>query len=308
MADPRLPPVYRVLPESIEYRIPGFSGQYSRGDQVLALRDRDSEEWFLEFADRVASSIGVEFLPICRMSDGEFLFWLGTQPPSIRLPVADRMVSMVRHFLRGTRQRGRFLAQTTAGVSSGSYTYNEWRDHQDAYGRLIKQISEKGILALHFEYGPRPFQEHFFPALSHRFQRLGIRLTDRNYYPFYFVYALMLGPFRARLLAGRSVLLVNGAQGEKRKIIERHLKGEGVRKIQWLSISPDRSLFSTVDLSEIDHPVDLAIVGAGVGKPHVLLQLEQLGTPCIDAGYVFEVWANPILAFARPFCRPDGHQ
>jgi len=30
-----------------------------------------------------------------------------------------------------------------------------------------------------------------------------------------------------------------------------------------------------------------------------------LKVPCIDAGYIFEVWANPENRWSRPFCVPD---
>ena len=51
--------------------------------------------------------------------------------------------------------------------------------------------------------------------------------------------------------------------------------------------------------------VDLVLVGAGVGKVNVLPQLEVLAVPCLDAGYLFEVWADPASGVERLYCIPD---
>jgi hypothetical protein len=51
--------------------------------------------------------------------------------------------------------------------------------------------------------------------------------------------------------------------------------------------------------------VDLCVFGAGIGKPAILSQLKPLNVPCIDAGYVMEVWANSSVASSRIFTAPD---
>lgn len=42
-----------------------------------------------------------------------------------------------------------------------------------------------------------------------------------------------------------------------------------------------------------------------MGKANILCQLEPLQVPCIDAGFVFEVWANDKNKFLRPFMVTD---
>ena len=74
----------------------------------------------------------------------------------------------------------------------------------------------------------------------------------------------------------------------------------------WLSISPDRSLFDTIDIDAYVGNVDLAFIGAGVGKANIMVQLAKLKVPCIDAGYVFEVWADEDKKWLRPFMVPDN--
>ena len=33
--------------------------------------------------------------------------------------------------------------------------------------------------------------------------------------------------------------------------------------------------------------------------------MEPLSVPCIDAGFIFEVWADPSSKWERDFCAPD---
>ena len=174
------------------------------------------------------------------------------------------------------------------------------------YTRLLKEISGAGILAVHLTHAsPKPFHQHYFPALGNWLAENKVHLTFGNYVPFYFVYALLRGPRRVELLKGKRVLVVHGAMGEKRSKITGALKKEGVAEIYWLPISGERSLFDRLDCSPWTRKVDLCLVGAGIGKPNVLTQLKSLSVPCIDAGYVFEVWADPRLAAHRPFMKPD---
>ena len=130
-------------------------------------------------------------------------------------------------------------------------------------------------------------------------------MTYENYTPFYFVYALLTGPKRHPLFQGRRVLLVNGADREKQKRIEHSLFREGVSSVDWCPISRDRSFYDQIDTMPWQNKVDLVLVGAGVGKPNILLQLQSLGVPVIDAGFVFEVWADPDMRWHRPVCVPD---
>lgn len=300
-----LPEEYRILPYSIDFILPGYSKGYN-GGRTLALRERDCAEWLAELEERVETAISSRtFLPLCRMSDGEFKFVVGEQPESVRVPRSVRLRRRIRGLLFKVLQRGGFGARTRPGVASGRYSKAEWRLARDQYPKLIRQIAEHGILALHLSYGPVPFQEHYFAAFGEWLRTHGIRLTDANYFPFYFVYALLSGPSAERLIAGRRILLVNSADAEKRTRIEITLMRLGAREIHWKGISQARSFFDTVDLSGLQDRVDLAFVGAGVGKPNILLQLAPLRVPAIDAGFMFEVWSDPDLARTRAYCDYD---
>ena len=303
-----LPKAYHILPESIDFIIPGFRSFYTPGDKTLALRQRDCEEWFNEFVDKLLAACGKYYLPVCRMSDGEFLFLLGYQPPNLRLSLKERAKQRINRFLQRLYCGWRFNAYTAGSglfYSSGEYSYLEWQKAKKPYTDWLKKISEQGILALHLNYGRIPFQEYYFPALGRWMDRHSIKLTDYNYVPFYFVYAALTGPRRTDLLKGRRVLVVNSAEGEKHRQVEDGLRKEGIAKIFWHPISRMRSLYDRIDVTPFIGKVDLAVVGAGIGKPNIMIQLEPLQVPCIDAGFVFEVWANPENKRKRAVCAPD---
>lgn len=300
-----LPRSYHILPESIDFIIPGFRHFYTPGEKTLALRKRDCEEWFHEFVDRLINACGKQYLPVCRMSDGEFFFVLGYQPPDLRLSWGERVKKRMNQLLQRLQYGGGFLAYTYSMYSSGKYSYMEWRKARKPYADMMRRISEHGILALHLSYGHTPFQEYYFPALRRWLREESITLTDKNYVPFYFVYAALTGPRRGELLNGRSVLVVNSADGEKRQRIEDGLYREGVARVFWHSISLNRSLYDRLDISSFIGKVDMALVGAGIGKPNIIIQLEPLQVPCIDAGFIFEVWVNPENKWKRAICAPD---
>jgi hypothetical protein len=297
-----LPESFHVLPAIVPFQIPGFQKQYLSGDRTFAPTNRDCAELFEAFYARVLTAIGHEYLPVLRMSDGEFHFCLGPQPPFPN--TARARLRALASRLR-TRFRG-FVAGPRGVYSSGIYSSAEWRLARATCAANVRALAERGILALHVSFREgAPFQERFFPALRKWLADHQIGINERNYVPFYFVYALLSGPHRRSILEGRRVLLVNGADPEKQGRIERSLRELGVREIHWIAISGTRSLFERVDPQPFVGKIDIAFVGAGVGKPSILPQLEPLAVPCIDVGYLFEVWANPALASNRPFCVPD---
>jgi hypothetical protein len=170
----------------------------------------------------------------------------------------------------------------------------------------LETIARDGVLAMHLSYGREPFHEAYFPALRAWVRQGNLSLNHANYVPFYFVYALLRGPRSAALLGGRRVLVVHSALGEKRAAIQRSLAKLGVSAVHWLTISPTRAFAENLDMHSLAARPDLCLVGAGIGKTRVLRQLESLDVPCIDAGFTFEVWANPDRQWDRPFMTPDA--
>lgn len=302
---PELPKKYHMslFPERIDFIIPGFEWIFLQcKNKSLALRMRDSSEWYHEFVDKCVAACGQHFLPIYRMSDGEFLFLFGEQPLDERWSFKQKMKFRLGQIKEKMILKGGLGPFTQGHYHSGEYSAEEWRRARTEQPELIKKISEKGILALHLNYVNIPFAERYWPALDKWLQDNNIIINDNNYYPFYFVYTMLTGPRRGELLKDRHVLVVNGAQEEKKLKIIAGLKREGVLEVHWCPISLKRSLYDTIDVKPFIGKVDLALVGAGIGKSNILLQMEPLNVPCIDAGFVFEVWADSKNKWARVLC------
>lgn len=301
-----LPSRYQIMSRRIPFYVPGFEGQSRSTDFVLAPNETDCAAWFDQFVRQVADVVGRSFLPVCRMSDGEFMLLFGHQAPSLRYAPAKRIAIHGRQLLGRLRQRVRgFRAATARGVSSGEMTYAEYVALRPLLSEAFASIARHGILGLHLSYGLTPFQEHFFPAIGEWLTNNHLELTLRTYVPFYFVYALLRGPWFTELVGGRHVLVVHSGEGAKREAITASLLSAGAVSVIWLPISATRSFADTLDLSRVDGCPDLCLVGAGVGKSQILQQLQPLAIPCIDAGYVFEVWADPDKQWDRPYMTPD---
>jgi hypothetical protein len=301
-----LPGEYQLLSNSVDFKLPGFHEHYREGDQVVAPGKLDCAEWYGGFVTRLSNAVGREFLPVCRMSDGEFRFLFRDQPPDVRLPLRRRLTLRLQRFVgRLVRERG-FAAATAPGVSSGKFTSTEWKAVRVRYDEMLRFIAERGVLAIHLSFHPSNyFQERYFPALSAWLSDQGIILDERNDVPFYFVHAAFIGPRRTELLQGKRLLLVHGAQGSKRARIIEHLRREGAAEIMWCEISAERSFCDQLDIQDFVGSVDLVLIGAGIGKPNTLSQLAPLDGPAVDAGFLFEVWADPDKKWDRPFCVSD---
>ena len=301
-----LPPEYRVLPTSVPFYVPGFAKQRYPQCYTFAPEQIECGEWFHRFSDRVLQAVGSTYLPVCRMSDGEFLLLFGFQPPSPRHPLLRRL--KIRALQARARVRQRFVgfqAQTAPGVSSGAMSHAERKAIVPMLSSRYAEIAQDGVLGLHLGYAPAPFQEQYFPAVGRWLKQHAVTLTLNNYAPFYCVYGLLRGPVFPSLLAGRRVLIVHSATGPKREAIIRSLQQSQPRGIEWLSISASRSFADTLDLSSVQDKPDVCLLGGGVGKAALFPQLRPLGIPCIDAGFAFEVWADPDKQWDRPYMSPD---
>nr|WP_298994243.1 hypothetical protein [uncultured Polaribacter sp.] len=296
-----------IFPELVPFVIPDFEKHNQEiVPKVLSFTNKSSQEWFNEFVTAVESKIGKEFYPIVRMSDGEYQFLLGDVPPIYHSDIVSFAKSSFMHFLRRLKKTKDFKAATLPGVSSGTYTKDEISDVMRQYGKWMKSLSEKGVIALHLTYSKKSFQDKFHYHLKRWFTNNNIVINKDNYYPFYFVYALLRGESRKRIFKNNRVLVIHSAEDDKREKIKKSLQNEGVSKVDWLKISSSRSLFDQIDVNKYVGQVDLVLLGAGVGKPNIMVQLEKLKVPCIDAGFVFEVWAEDENKWKRPFMVKDS--
>lgn len=302
----KLPEIYRPLPFELPLSVPGFS-EVEPSSVTFAPAWTDMDCWFRRFLKLLHEAVeDRRWLPVCRMSDGEFIALFGTPPPSPRHAPGRRVSLWARNSIGRLRRRGRLEAATLPGTSSGSYSYRELRELRNRISADFAQIAVEGILAVHLSYGPEPFVEHFFPRFKKWLRDKNLTLTLDNYIPFYFVYAALSG-YPSEIMGGRRVGIVHGATGEKRSRVEVALSSYGAESVLWHEISTSSSAFDLVSSSAFDD-CDLILVGAGIGKARVFAQLRGFGGPCIDAGFMFEVWADPALGAQRLYCLPDRNR
>jgi len=292
-----------ILDYLIKLDIPGFYKENNK-TYVLAINNYDSNTWYNEFCDFVLKNLGKKFIPIIRLSDGEYEFLLGNKPP-----VNDhKYFSFLKNYLLFLHKKlfknNSFTAKTLPGVSSGEYTSQEINESLPSIEKNLKYLSKHGIFALHLTYSEKQFQERFHYPLKLYFDSLGININSNNYYPFYFVYAILMGPFSEKLFKNRKILVIHSAKGIKKKNITESLLMKGVIKIKWETISSSKSL---TDNLFIDKSIkfDFVLIGAGVGKLNQIISLSNLNVPLIDAGFCFEVWANKSNSSLRPMMTPN---
>lgn len=291
------------LSHQVDLRVPYFESTVPPGrvrQKVFAIRD--TREWFAEFVTRAASSIGRAYLPVHRISDGEMSFAVGFRPPYPPLGV-NPVIHYVRQVASYVKWR-RWSCHLSTGTPDGCEEYSgvEWRQLRQFYTDCVRQlVAANGILAVALCVTPERFGEQYHRAMCEWFERHGIDLNAANYYPFYFVYALLNSPARDLVLKDRSVLVINSLTPERQRAIQEGLEKAGARQVQFRAVSRSKALHDTVELSTLSDPVDVALIGAGVASASILLQLKPLQTLSIDAGYCIDLLAYPELAGKRDF-------
>ncbi len=295
-----------ILRHQIPFYVPGFLSYYTPGDAVQSPEKIRIEEWYDNFFNRIYNSLGKEYLPVCRLSDGEFHFLFGYQLPSSRLKIFDYLYELLKDLFLFILKFGQFNANTLPNVSSGKYSYRDVKKYRsNNASNDLSQIAVKGILALHLSYGKVPFQEKYFFALGNFLKKSKIDLNSSNYVPFYFVYSLFSSEKIKLLLSNRKVLCVHSAKGDKKKRIIQSIENHNCQ-VTWQTISEDKSLFQEFNFDTyFDYQIDLILVGAGVGKLSLFKKLEIFNVPVIDVGYMFEVWNDVENSHKRPLLKPD---
>lgn len=171
-----LPPSCRVLPATVPFVVPGFERQHRPDDYALASAPIDSKVWFDQFAARVENALGRQYLPVCRLADGEYEFLFGSRSFNPRLPPFRRAMFAARATAwRWRHQRPGFHAETAPGISSGDLTDDECRALRPIVRNDIAEIARHGMLAMHLTYGREPFHEAYFPAIRAWVQQGGSR-------------------------------------------------------------------------------------------------------------------------------------
>ena len=291
------------LTHIVDLQLPGFTGAVRPGAIYhRALDNEAAAVWFARFVERVMDGIGHAHLPVYRMADGEFIFCVGPRPELGT--VGSPFWVNVLHVARYVQLRA---VQWPRGVKTcwgECYTALDRCALMPHFVRCVAKIARQGCLALCFTRTETRFAEQYFAPMCRWLERHRVPITRENYFPFFFVYALLSGRARSRLLRGRKVLIVTSAADAKRTAIRRALATLGARDVAFLPISSDRSLTDVLDLSAVPWRPDVVLVAAGIGAASVLDQLAPFRTVCIDAGICVEALADPSKR-ERAFMVPD---
>lgn len=292
--------IKKIFPYLIENKIKGFDS-WNTGTMTLSISDLDLDSQISLLVNKLTSS--KKFF-ICRMSDGEYTFLLGHQPPVMRN--TNFLIYGARLFLFLLNQafKKNISAETKPGVSSGEYDLVESKINKKNIISGIKAILNNGVLALHLTYPKVPFQEKFHLPLVNFLKKNQILLSKDNYIPFYAIYALFHNKKFKDFLRGRSVTLLTGGTGDKIKKIKTNLKNiYKISDINWYQISKSKSLYDKIDNNfEFNN---IILVGAGIGKFNLFRQLNEMDNKflVIDVGYLLEYWADIGGYHNRPYIK-----
>lgn len=261
-------------------------------------------DWYQEMVSRILKAIATrEFLPLYRMGDGEYIFALGKRLED-DLPFWQlsprQMASRVKKLM--TEKAG---LHKSGSAEYGWEVYNK-EEKTALRGKFINDlriVAQRGLLCIGLDngntFGP------FMPAIADWFDEHDIPLNRNNFYHLYHVYVLFHGPDRFKILSGKNILIVTSLTPEKKQGIERGLSIAEAASVQFVEISAHKAMFEQIDLGKIHRPVDLVLIGAGIGSVNILSQLAPLDTACLDVGFVLTTLGNPDARWNRPFCVPD---
>lgn len=238
--------------------------------------DVDGRVWFDRFANQCLCSIGNRFLPVYRMADGEFSFLVGRNKYNFRGSAFRYYLAVMKSLL--------FSGGNFGTIWGESYTLRERMSLRNTLIAQIAEISRSGYLAMFIsDNGLFACDGYQYPIID-LFKKEHIVLDSSNYVPFYFACHLFVSDFQRDLLGGRRILFVSSLDEKRVERIRSFLIPLRPRSVEFLQITPSKSLLSVVDLREIKNYPDICLVSAGIGSSNILLQLRSLGTLAVDIG------------------------
>jgi hypothetical protein len=261
-------------------------------------------DWYQEMVAKILQAMArQEYLPLYRMGDGEYVFALERRPQDSQpfWQLSPRQVA--GRIKRAITGKAGHHKSGSAEYGWETYDKEEIKALRENFIKSLRFVARHGLLGMGLDngntFGP------FMPAIVDWFSEHHIPLHRENFYHIYHVYVLLHGPDRFKILAKKNVGVVTGLTPEKQAGIEKGLNRAGAAGVQFIGISANKAMFDQIDLSAFQSPVDVVLVGAGVGSVNILRQLAPLNTACLDVGFALTTMGNPELRWNRPFCVPD---
>jgi len=312
-----------LLQNKVPMKLDGFETLWSGNKTYnpeeffhLSFTEKSFQEQYDSFKERIFSSIGVKYLPIYRMADGEFKFcldFLDSKNPA----TLKKKLRLLKRLMSSENMYGRkldvpkfdilkniFSLRSIMVAHGENYTLREKVSIKKKYIDNLTTIANNGILAVHFmeELNSDGYVK-FIKPMCRWFEKNGIIINNSNYVSFYNVYALLSGYDSVNLFNKRKILIISSDHDGKFMKLNLALTKLGASSVKFYNISPTKSLLEIIDLNLIHHPIDLVLIGAGIGTSNILTQLNKVDTVCIDAGIFLEVLINPYLNSSRFFLK-----
>jgi len=295
--------IINKMPESLFVKkliIPGYEDECNNVI-TLSSSDVDVDKQYSNLVNRINESMGRRFLPVIRVSDGEFNLLLGDQFPGPWWPIHIRIKKIIGLLKRKFINTKSFSNATYSGGNDVNTSEIEFIRISAISG--VKLIMKEGVLAVHLSLTNKPFQADYLVPFFSTLEKNKIEINSRNIVPFYFIYPIVLGHYGDFLFENKSVMIIHSAKGEKKNKIINAVKARSASKVIWLSISHNNTFYDHLDVENYIGKADIAFIGAGVAKLLLMEQLSVLNIPIVDIGFAFEVWCNPTLSVERPFCK-----
>lgn len=184
-----------------------------------------------------------------------------------------------------------------ARFCDGEYAFYAGREVETCWGEKAKMeghefrhidalrlISRKGYLCPNLSKAWEPQWRPFLEWLD----RHGILL--QRYAPFYFVYAMLGHSTFLKALRGKRVGLISSFANKDLRGLTHVFQHEiGAKSVDLCPLPASGVAHGEFEVEFYFAP-DIVFVGAGIGAPLVLAELEPLGCVCIDAGFLFHIW------------------
>jgi len=295
--------IINKMPESLFVKkliIPGYEDECNNVI-TLSSSDVDVDKQYSNLVNRINESMGRRFLPVIRVSDGEFNLLLGDQFPGPWWPIHIRIKKIFGLLKRKFINTKSFSNATYSGGNDVNTSEIEFIRISAISG--VKLIMKEGVLAAHLSLTNKPFQADYLVPFFSTLEKNKIEINSRNIVPFYFIYPIVLSHYGDFLFENKSVMIIHSAKGEKKNKIINAVKARSASKVIWLSISHNNTFYDHLDVENYIGKADIAFIGAGVAKLLLMEQLSVLNIPIVDIGFAFEVWCNPTLSVERPFCK-----
>ena len=290
--------------------------------RTLSYSEHDNIEDYERFKSIIYDNLGLKYLPILRISDGELLLLTGIQNESRRASIIKRSTVYMKNIIRRILKRDHFILYShifgsfdhstghseTYKFNKAKYAISQINDLRQKFLSELKEISSCGILSVHFSYSKKfSLVEKFWINFIKMMKSNSIELSQYNCFPFYFVYMFLSDKSAfGKAIKNNRILCISSASGSKKDNIVSSILNYKPSNVDWLKIPTAQTFFYELESNNyVKNNYDLILLAAGTGKTNIIRQLKEFNCPVIDCGFYFEVWNNNKVKYNRIGCVRD---